>query len=276
MKRLIITAGTLIGLLCTVALGQGQTVTDKNKTKETKAPPVKTAQAEPAAKTDNGVLTVTVTAVSGSAEVRESSDKPWRAVKVGDNYSEGAEIRTGYRSQVDLKFSDNSKMTINRVSHFRVDKFSRSGNMVVTRSHLSYGKIRAGVEKGPELSDYKITTSLGTLGVNGTRDIYLYVDPGIGVANICLTEQGKIGWNKGNGSDVWVHPQGCTNQNGIGEDTRKLQVNNITLVDPFGSNDTEHNVGDNYGNQGDNSQGGIPGNNIISNTHDWHYKDGPN
>jgi len=272
MKRLIITAGALIGLLCSVGLGQA--VNDKNKDKETKAPAVKTVQAKPAAKTDDGVLAVTVTGVSGSAEVRESPDKPWRAVTVGDNYSEGAEIRTGYRSQVDLKFSDNSKMTVNRVSHFRVDKFTRAGNMVVTRSHLSYGKIRAGVEKGPELSDYKITTSLGTLGVNGTRDIYLYVDPGIGVANICLTEQGKIGWNKGSGSDVSVHPQGCTNQNGIGEDARKLQVNNITLVDPFGSNDTEHNVGDNYGNQGNNSQGGTPGNNIISNTHDWHYKDG--
>ena len=273
MKRLIITAGALMGLLCSIGLGQGQAVNDKNKDKETKPSPVKTAQATPAAKTDDGILTVTVTSVSGSAEVRESSDKPWRAVKVGDNYSEGAEIRTGYRSQVDLKFSDNSKMTINRVSHFRVDKFTRSGNVVVTRSHLSYGKIRAGVEKGPELSDYKITTSLGTLGVNGTRDIYLYVDPGIGVANICLSEQGKIGWNKGSGSDVWVHPQGCTNQDGIGEDARKLQDNNIDLLDPFGSTGTDHNVGDNYGNQGSNTQGGTPGNNIISGTRDFHYKD---
>lgn len=275
MKRIIITAGVLIGLLCTAGLAEEKTIIIKDK--ETKEiTPVKETQPKPAiqAKTD-GALSVTVVSVSGSAEVREATDKPWRAVKVKDKYLEGAEIRTGYRSKVDLKFSDNSSMTINRVSHFRVDKFAREGNKVVSRSHLSYGKVRAGVEKGPAVSDYKITTSMGTLGVNGTRDIHLYVDPGSNVAVICLTQQGQIGWKRRrSGSDTFVHPNGCTNQLGLGEDIRKLQRNNINLVDPFGSTGAEQGVGDKNGNQGSNNLGGTPGTNTIrSTTHEHHYLD---
>ena len=272
MKHLIITAGIVLGLLCTAGLAA-----DKDaKAEETKTIVVGQDQAPPKAVATSTAkeLIATVVSVKGSAEVREDAKKPWRAVKTGDKYTEGAEIRTGYRSEVNLEFSDNSKITINRVSHFRVDKFHREGNKVVTRSHLSYGKVRAGVEKGPAVSDYKITTSMGTLGVNGTRDIYLYVDPGSGVAVVCLTEQGQVGWNLGRGKGTFVHPNGCTNQLGLGEDLRKLQRNNLNLLDPFGSTNTEKGVGDGNGNQGDNSKTGATGGSTVpSNTHEWHYLD---
>ena len=256
MKQLIITGSIVLGLLCTAGLAAEQ----NSKAEETKTIVVGKDQAKPAAAPAGTTeeLVATVVSVTGSAEVREGAGKPWRAVKAGDKYTEGAEIRTGYRSKVNLEFSDNSKITINRVSHFRVDKFKREGNKVVTRSHLSYGKVRAGVEKGPAVSDYKITTSMGTLGVNGTRDIYLYVDPGSGVAVVCLTEQGQVGWNLGRGKGTFVHPSGCTNQLGLGEDIRKLQRNNLNLVDPFGGTNTEKGVGDGNSNQGDNSKTGAP------------------
>ena len=266
------TAGIVVGLLCTAALAEEKS----SKAEETKTIVVGEDQAAPATVADSTAekLTATVVSVTGAAEVREGAGTPWRAVKAGDKYTEGAEIRTGYRSEVNLEFSDNSKITINRVSHFRVDQFKRAGNKVVTRSHLSYGKVRAGVEKGPAVSDYKITTSMGTLGVNGTRDIYLYVDPGSGVAVVCLTEQGQIGWNLGRGKGTFVHPSGCTNQYGLGEDIRKLQRNNLNLVDPFGSTNTERGVGDGNNNQGDNSKTGSTGGGTIpSSTHPLHYKD---
>jgi hypothetical protein len=257
MKRLIITTSIVLGLLCTAGLAA-----DKDtKADETKTIVVGQEQASPKAVATSTAkaLTATVVSVEGSAEVREGAKKPWRAVKTGDKYTEGAEIRTGYRSEVNLQFSDNSKITINRVSHFRVDKFQRKGNKVVTRNHLSYGKVRAGVEKGPAVSDYKITTSMGTLGVNGTRDIYLYVDPGSGVAVVRLTEQGQIGWNLGRGKGTSVHPTGSTNQLGLGEDIRKLQRNSMNLMDPFGSTNTEKGVRDGNNNQGDNSKTGSGG-----------------
>ena len=272
MSRLITISGIVLGLLCTAGVAA-----EKDTTAQTQTIVVGQDEtgAEPAASSTDGELSATVISVTGSAEVREGADKPWRAVKVGDKYGEGAEIRTGYRSEVKLQFSDNSEIVINRVSLFRVDKFQRQGNKVVTRNHLSYGKVRAGVEKGPEVSDYKITTSMGTLGVNGTRDIYLYVDPGSGVAVVCLTEQGQIGWNLGRGKGTFVHPSGCTNQYGLGEDQRKLQRNNLNLVDPFGSTQTEQNVGDNNGNQGSNAPqtGTTGGSTIPSTTHEHHYKD---
>ncbi|NIA07826.1 MAG: hypothetical protein GWP14_09390 [Actinobacteria bacterium] len=273
MQRIIITAGIVLGLLGTAGLAEEKS----SKAEETKTIVVSKEQDTPEATQTTSAteeLTATVISVTGSAEVREGPGQPWRAVKAGDKYKEGAEIRTGYRSEVNMEFSDNSKITINRVSHFRVDKFRRIGNKVVTRSHLSYGKVRAGVEKGPAVSDYKITTSMGTLGVNGTRDIYLYVDPGSGVAVVCLTEQGQIGWNLGRGKGTFVHPSGCTNQYGLGEDIRKLQRNVLNLVDPFGSTNTEQNVGDNNNNQGDNSKTASTGGRTVpSSTHDWHYLD---
>ena len=259
MARRIIGSGILIlALLCTGVFGQNEPGAkvgkDKASTVGVKIPalavknPATTAK-KPAATIKN--LAVSVKSVSGSAEVRESPDKVWRAVKVKDVYQEGAQIRTGYRGKVKLAFEDNSYIVINRVSHFKVDKFRRSGNKVITQNHLTYGKIRAGVEKGPAFSDYKITTSLGTLGVNGTRDIYLYVDPGSGQGTICLSQEGGIGWSPRRGSDCHVNPGGCTDQSGTGQHITKGQVNNINLLPP-GSTGSEIGVGNNYGNQGNN------------------------
>lgn len=249
MTRLIISSAVLsLALLCAVVHGQNEATAETEPAKKPTPTMVKTAVV-----TGQGqALTVTVKSVSGSAEVREGPDKSWRVVKVKDVYQEGAQIRTGYKAKVELVFADNSQMVINRVSHFKVDKFRRSGDKVVTRSHLSYGMVRAGVEKGPAFSDYKITTSLGTLGVNGTREIFLSVDPGSGFGSICLSREGNIGWNTGSGSDSFVDPGGCTDAKGTRQDRRKHIVNNVTLV-PFGSTGTEQGLGSTYGNQGSNS-----------------------
>ncbi len=240
MARLIISSGILlVALLCSGVQGQDEPAAEAEPAKKPAAVAVKDVAGKSQA------LTVSVKSVSGSAEVRESPNKSWRAVKVKDVYQEGAQIRTGYRAKVELIFADNSHIVINRVSHFRVDKFRRSGNAVVTRSHLSYGMIRAGVEKGPAFSDYKITTSLGTLGVNGTRSIFLSVDPGSGFGSICLSQEGAIGWNTGSGSDSHVDPGGCTDAQGTRQDRRKHIVNNVNLV-PFGSTGIEQALGSIY------------------------------
>ena len=194
-------------------------------------------------------LNVTVKSVSGSAQVREGADKPWRSIKAEDVYSEGAEIRTGYRSKVDLVFADNSKVTVGRVSHFKVEKFRKSGQKVITRSTLSYGTVQAGVEKGPAVSDYKISTSMGILGVNGTRVITLYVDPGSGTVRVSLSQEGSIGWDTGTGSVVIVLPGGSTNELGTPQDVMNILKNNIQLLDLFGSTGTEARLQALYQNQ---------------------------
>ena len=135
MARLIISSGIIIvALLCSGIQGQGEPAAEAEQAK--KPVPAVVAVKEVVVKEVAGqgqILTVSVKSVSGSAEVRESQAKPWRAVKVKDVYQEGAQIRTGYKAKVELVFADNSQMIINRVSHFRVDKFRRSGNAVVTR-----------------------------------------------------------------------------------------------------------------------------------------------
>ena len=230
MIKQVVPLVAILALLCTTVLGQAPT--DKK-------------EKEPEQET----LTVTVKSVSGSAEVRESADGKWKAVQVGDTYGEGAEIRTGYKAKVELAFADNSKAIIERVSHFKVDKFRQSGTKVVTRSRLSYGKIKAGVEKGPESSDYEIVTSLGALAVNGTDGINLEVDPGANFVNLCLIYSGNIGWNTGTGSECSVDPGGCTDQDGTRQDLMGRRSNNIGLLDRFGSTGIEDALGGSYGNQ---------------------------
>ena len=250
MIRFIISSGILLGLLCTVAPAEEQN---------------KATSSQPES------LTVTVKSISGSAEVREGADKDWRAVKAGDTYQEGAEIRTGFKAMVELVFADNSQMILKRSSHFRVDKFRRSGSKVVTRSHLSYGKIKAGVEKGPAFSDYKITTSLGTLGVNGTEGINLELDPAAKYANVCLFESGNIGWDTGSGTERNVFPGACTDQDGTGLDRTASRSNNLGLVDPFGSTGTEQGVGDSNSNQGSNDHVGTTNHGSTTGTgRPWH------
>lgn len=245
MLRLIVSVGTVLILFSPLALAQEQ------------AP---TAQVVVAAQPiqDQDVLTVTVTKVSGSVQVRPTADEPWKLVKLGDTYTEGTEILTGFNSSVELQFADNSTTTVKRVTLFRVEKFRREGNKVVTLAHLSYGKVTAGVEKGPAFSDYKITTPLGTLGVNGTREIGLYVDPGSGQAVVTLSQQGNIGWNTGSGSGTPVDPGGSSDGKGSGQDQTGKGDNNVGLLDQFGSTGTEQGVGSSYGNQGSNTQTGGP------------------
>ena len=213
-------SAVIVGVLCTLSIGQEE---------------------EP--------LSVTVKAVSGSAQVRESADNPWRSIKADDVYSEGAEIRTGCRSKVDLVFADNSQVTVGRVSHFKVEKFRKSGQKVITRSKLSYGKIQAGVEKGPAVSDYKIATSMGVLGVNGTRIITLYVDPGSGTVQVSLSQEGSIGWDTGTGPVVIVLPGGSTDELGTPQDIMNILKNNVQLVDIFGATGTEIRLQGLYQNQ---------------------------
>ena len=248
MTRLAITLGT-VALFFAVTIVQA----------ETKAP---SAPAPTGVKGQAQAFTVTVTGLTGKAQVRPASDKPWKPVKVGDVYGEGTEILTGFGTKVDLRFGDNSVLTVKRVTLFRVDKFCQEGQKVVTRSHLTYGKVAAGVEKGPATSDYKITTPLGTLGVNGTREITLYVDPGSGQAFVGLSQQGNIGWNTGGGSGTPVDPGGSSNQQGQGQDQTGKDKNNVGLIDQFGSTRTEQGVGSGHGNQGNNSQKST-GSNII-------------
>ena len=255
MTRLAIPVVTIFVLLFVVAIVQAQPEEDS---------------APAPTDTKGQTLTVTVTKLTGKAQVRPASDQPWKPVKVGDVYGEGTEILTGFGSTVDLKFGDNSTLTVKRVTLFRVDKFRQEGQKVVTRSHLSYGKVAAGVEKGPATSDYKITTPLGTLGVNGTREIGLYVDPGSGQALVGLSQQGNIGWNTGSGSGTPVDPGGSSNQQGQGQDQTGKQGNNVGLLDQFGSTGTEQGVGTNHGNQGNNSQTGTGGNIIPTNPFEHH------
>ena len=267
MTRLIISCVIVLGLVCPVVLGKTEAKPAVETVKPTIEParptveivkPVKLTTKTVKISEAGEILTVTVKSVSGSAEVREGPDKSWRAIKGGDIYQEGAEIRTGFRAKVELAFADNSKMIISRGSHFRVDKFRRSGTKVITRSHLAYGKINAGVEKGPAFSDYKISTPLGTLGVNGTRGIRLEVDPGRWYARICLRYDGNIGWNMGLGSDANVDPGGCTDQYGTRQDKGMNGSNNVNLLDRFGSTGSENDQGNGNGNQGGGGQDGGP------------------
>ena len=254
MTRLAITLGT-IALFVAVTIVQAEP-----EAPSTPAPTEAKGQA----------FAVTVTGLTGKAQVRPASDKPWKPVKVGDVYGEGTEILTGFGSKVDLKFGDNSVLTVKRVTLFRVDKFRQEGQKVVTRSHLTYGKVAAGVEKGPATSDYKITTPLGTLGVNGTREITLYVDPGSGQAFVGLSQQGNIGWNTGGGSGTPVDPGGSSNQQGQGQDQTGKGDNNVGLVDQFGSTGTEQGVGNNHGNQGSNTQKSTGPNTIQQDPYQHH------
>jgi hypothetical protein len=280
MSKQIALCGLIISLSWAVALGQYEASpapTEEAAAKPAETKPVEAkpteAAVEPAKPATPGLLTVKVLSVAGTAEVREGPQNPWRAVKVGDEYQEGAEIRTGFGGKVKMAFADNSQITVDRVSRFRVDRFRQSGQRVVTRNHLAYGKITAGVEKGPAFSDYKITTSLGTLGVNGTRIIGLTVDPGSGTATPSLSNQGNIGWNTGVGSDTNIDPGGSSDEGGSGQDQTGGQTNNVNLLDQFGSTNTEQQVLDGKNNQGDNSQtGGTSGGTTGGSWAPWQYK----
>ncbi len=131
------------------------------------------AQLVTTAPATQGIQQATVRQVVGLAQARKSENDPWQAVKVGQVYDEGAEFRTGIRSQVVFSVPPDQTIILDRLGVVKLLIAKRAGNEVRTSLGMPYGRTEYQVEEAGLQHTADIASPGATLAVRGTKNMLL-------------------------------------------------------------------------------------------------------
>ena len=124
-----------------------------------------TGDAAPAANATQ--LQARIIDVSGKARWRPSADAEWKDAAVNDDLSPGAEIRTGMRSRVTLRFR-NATVLVDSSTNFSIPTIEQEGDVLRTIAAVRSGRADFKVDKVGLQNDFKVVTPSTTLAVRGT------------------------------------------------------------------------------------------------------------
>ncbi len=117
-------------------------------------------------------MTTTVVAVEGTVNIRADADEPWHPVEAGQVLPVGTEVQTGLRGSLTLDLGPNSRVTVQRLSHFTLGRLARDGDVLRTLVAVKHGKIDFKVNRVGFDNDFRIATPTGTMAVKGTAGEY--------------------------------------------------------------------------------------------------------
>jgi len=86
---------------------------------------------------------VTVTSVTGQAQIKEANAAAWRTIKAGETIPTGAMIRTGLRSEVGLRLSSGSEVKVGMLARGTVGDALTSAPSQRSTLRLDYGDVDA-------------------------------------------------------------------------------------------------------------------------------------
>jgi hypothetical protein len=134
--------------------------------------------------------------VEGTVDWREGGPgNPWQSLEVGQELTEGVDIRTGFRARCVLAIR-RSLVQIDAMTLVRVAELRSQQDTVRTRLYLKQGRTESIVEKGGTKSDFAIVTPSATLSVRGTIGVKCaeWPDKGLwGVGSGSITVKNDIG-----------------------------------------------------------------------------------
>jgi len=106
-----------------------------------------------------------------SVEIKATANAKWGPAKVGQTISEGAEIKTGAGSRIELKLVDGSALRLGPKSHIELEKAKFNGNgQKEFSARLIAGKAWAAVTKlFGFTSFFQVKTANAVAGVRGTQ-----------------------------------------------------------------------------------------------------------
>ncbi len=204
------------------------------------APAPVAAQSQPVEK-----LTATCIKVKGRVQwapvgTQSTDTQAWKPVRVGGEYTQGMQIRTGLRSEALLKFGDDTAVLIGRSTLAAIGAFYRSADTKTTRLGLDYGTVRAGVAEGGLRSDFQIDSPVATLSKRGTWNFSLWVERGTGRFEAKLADRGLLEiLHKATGRTQFVAMKQSVNQ-AMMNWARTIQFNRqVVVADAFSQTDDE-------------------------------------
>ena len=132
------------------------------------------ATSEPASqpapmKLPDGPLNLVITGVRGKAEVRTPPATEWTKAETNEELKEGAELRTGLKSAVQLQIRPDQTITVDRLGVVKIDRATLAAGKFVTNVSMSYGRTRYDIDAANREYDATVRSPNSTLGIRGTR-----------------------------------------------------------------------------------------------------------
>ena len=186
-----------------------------------KAPTDDGKQTPQRAETPPGEVMVTVATVKGMVQVREAEDKPWKPARLGMKLPQGAEFRTGPRSQVVIIIPPNQKVALDRLGVIKILQVIRQKGKIKTDIGMEYGRTIYNIEAAGEEHESTIHVPGATLAVRGST---------VGITSQGWVQQGFV--REGTGAFTPQQGAGVTVQKP--HDKAKAQVGDvIAAMDDF-------------------------------------------
>jgi len=106
--------------------------------------------------------------IGKATRVKPDAQANTRTLAAGSDVYSNETIRTGNSGVADLRFNDNSNLSVGPTSVVRLDKFvydpnKGSGSIAIEASRGAFRFVTGSQNKG----DYRVKTPYGTLGVRG-------------------------------------------------------------------------------------------------------------
>ena len=112
--------------------------------------------------------TITVESTEGDVSIARTDAEGMTPAEAGMKLNVGDEVHTGFDSQAVLEFENNSIVTVESLTQFRIHDFKTDEGQVRTRLQMKIGELRAEVQGGDVRSDFVVDTPNSTTAVEGT------------------------------------------------------------------------------------------------------------
>ncbi len=136
------------------------------------------AQAAPAAQEPappkKAAPAAVVEKLKGDADVKAPSAKDWQPAKEGMGLEEGAQVSTGFDTEMVLRFEGDHRVTLKALTQIEVTKLLRSEKAVETSIRLDIGSMKGKVEKESVPVRFEVTSPVVTASVKGTEWTFGY------------------------------------------------------------------------------------------------------
>jgi len=115
----------------------------------------------------------TVQKIEGTVDAKLPEAAEWHEAKQGESLPEGSEIFTGNNSFAEISFEDSSTITIQSLTHVKIDKALRekaeAETKVATTVTVDIGEVGVEVKETSVKTDFKVRTPDFTISIRGSQ-----------------------------------------------------------------------------------------------------------
>jgi hypothetical protein len=116
-----------------------------------------------------GPLKMIITGVKGNAQYRIPPEQSWTKAEKDVPLAEGAELRTGPKSAVQLQIRPDQTITVDRLGVVKIDRATLEHGKFVTSVSMPYGRTRYDIDAANREYDATVRSPNSTLGIRGTQ-----------------------------------------------------------------------------------------------------------